>query len=33
LTERGHLALALAPRLELSPARPWKRNQSTAKQD
>ena len=33
LTERGQLALALAPRLELSTARPWKKNQSTAKQD
>ncbi len=33
LTERGQLALALAPRLELSTARPWNKNQSTAKQD
>jgi hypothetical protein len=33
LTERGQLALSLAPRLELSTARPWKKNPSTAKQD
>ena len=33
LTERGQLALSLAPRLELSTARPWRVAKTAPKQD